>query len=59
MSQFLTILLVVAVYFTAGFMLLGICALIVNHTYLQQSKYNNHNNNQQTITTTNKFNRAA
>ena len=58
MSQFLTILLVVAVYFTAGFMLLGICALIVNHTYPQQSKYNNHNS-QQVITNTNKFNKVA
>lgn len=58
MNEFLTILLVVAVYFVVGFTLLGICVLIVNYTY-PQPKYNNYHNNQQTITTTNKFNRAA
>ena len=57
MNEGLTIFLVVAGYFVAGFTLLGICALIVNHTY-PQSKYNNQVNRQDNITT-NKFNKAA
>lgn len=56
MNEFLTIFLVVATYFVAGFALLGICTLMVSYIYSQQSKYNN---NRQDITNTNRFNRTA